>query len=121
MKTLACILILATLLTILPKPVQASTSARAIQDARNDAEREINKELWFMAGCCLSGVGYTIAFLTTPELPVQRFMGQPPEYVFFYLQEYERKTKRLQAYYTFWGSLTGFGALVVFYLFRAAS
>ncbi len=121
MKALACLLILATLLTILPKPVQASTSARAIQDARNDAEREINKELWFMTGCCLSGLGYTIAFLITPELPVQRFMGQPPEYVFFYIGEYERKTKRLQAYYTFWGSLTGFGVLAIFSLLRATS
>ena len=91
-------------------------AADAIEHVRIHAERDINKQLWFMTGCCLSGVGYTIAFLTTPELPVHRFMGKPPEYVFFYIQEYERKTKRLQTYYTFLGSLTGWGVLGIFYL-----
>lgn len=121
MKTLAYVLILITLFYMFPSPTEASISATAIEDARYDAQRDISKELWFFTGCCLGGVGYTIAFLTTPELPVHRFMGKPPEYVFFYIQEYERKTKRLQAYYSFWGSLTGLGVLAIFYLLRSAS
>ena len=82
MKTLAYVLILITLFYMFPSPTEASISATAIEDARYDAQRDISKELWFFTGCCLGGVGYTIAFLTTPELPVHRFMGKPPEYVF---------------------------------------
>ncbi len=51
MKTLACILILATLLATLPSPTEASISVSAIQDARDDAAADINKKLWFMMGC----------------------------------------------------------------------
>ena len=121
MKTLAYILILVTLFYMLPSPTEASISADAIEHARTHAERDINKQLWFMTGCCLGGLGYTIAFLTTPEIPVHRFIGKPPEYVFFYIQEYEKKTKKLQTYYSFWGSLTGLGLLTIIYLYRAAN
>ena len=120
MKTLAYILILIILFYMLPSPTEASTSARAIQHARNDAERNINKELWFMSGCCLSGVAYMIASLTASEIPVDKFVGQPPEYVFFYIQEYERKTARLRAYYATLGALANFGILTIFALYRAA-
>lgn len=119
MKTLAYILILITLFYMLPSPTEAGTSARGIRDAREDAQRDINKGLWFMTGFCLSGLGYTIAFLTTPELPVDRFMGKPPEYLYFYMQEYERKTKRLQAYYSFWGSVTAVGTVTGLTLLNA--
>ena len=120
MKTLAYILILITLFYMLPSPTEASISATAIKDARYDAQQDIDTAIWFFAGCCLSGAGFTIAYLKTPDIPVRRFMGKPPEYVFFYIEEYERKTKKLQTYYTFWGSLTGFSALVIFYLMRSA-
>ena len=120
MKTLAYILVVATLLATLPLPTEASISARAIQHARSDAERDVNKELWFMSGCCLSGAAYIIATLTASEIPVDQFIGQPPEYVFFYIQEYDRKTARLRTYYAALGALANFGVLTIFALYRAA-
>ena len=121
MKTLAYILILITLFYMMPSPTQASTSADAIEHARIHAQRDINKQLWFFTGCCLSGVGYTIAFLSTPDIPVHRFIGKPPEYVFFYIQEYDRKTKKLQAYYTFWGAVISFGVLAILSLYGSTT
>ena len=55
---------------MLPSQTDASISVEAIELARNDAERDVSKQLWFMAGCCLGGLGFTAAFLTTSEIPI---------------------------------------------------
>ena len=112
-KTLAFILILTTLLTSLPISAQSGIAAQAIRDARRDAEREVNKVVWFAGGCCFSGITYAAAVIMTPEIPINRFIGKSPEYVFFYTQEHQRKTRALQTKYTVMGWLVGFAGCIV--------
>ena len=105
MRTLAFILILLTVLTTVSYSTELGISAQAITDARNDAQKDVIKPQWILIGCCLGPVGYTASLATSPEIPIDRFIGKPPEYVYFYSEEYRRKSKSIQSDFALGGWL----------------
>ena len=104
MKTLAFILILTTLITTVSySSTEIGISAQAITDARKDADKDAVKFQWLLIGCCFGPVGYAASLTGSPEIPIDRFIGKPPEYVHFYSEEYRRKSKSIQSNFAFGG------------------
>ena len=73
-----------------------SVRVEAIAAAEQDAQNNVNTNLWFLAGCfgCVVGVG--AAYGVEPSPPATRLLGKSPEYVTFYTDAYKEKAKRLQ-------------------------
>ena len=110
---------------------QNSVEAQAIVDAATaDANKDVNKPLWFGTGCLLSGllfvpgwygcllppVGLTGTYLYQPDPPLARLMGKSPEYVDVYTSTYKSKRGNIQAQWATAGCLSGgvaVGALIV--------
>ena len=100
-----------------------SVRAQAAADAVADANRDVNKPLWFGTGCLLFGLifvplpsGYSY-FLTPaaltgtyfyrPSPPPSRFVGKSPDYVAAYTQTYTSKRGGIQARWATAGCVTG--------------
>ncbi len=90
----------------------------AVIDAEADANRDVNKPLWFGAGVLLSGAafllkpyGYVIlplslgGYLYQPAPPPSRLIGKSPEYVTAYVSAYKSKVADIQ------GNMAGIGCL----------
>ena len=115
MQYLAFTLILTSLLT---QPVcAADTAAQAFIDARADAKRDVDPRHWLVWGCCTGVIGWSISYTSAPEIPVERIIGKSPEYVHFYMYEYERKVKDLQSHYAGTDSLVATVSVVLFSYF----
>ena len=82
-------------------------SAKAVADARKDAEADINQTQWFLYGCCFGITGYIVALRAEAEIPTQRLIGKSPEYVNHYSVEYRRKIKSLRTNYVSQGCVGG--------------
>ena len=100
MKILTLALLLTTLLTTVSHSTEIGISAQAIIDARADAENDVNEQGWVFFGCCLTGLAVSVAVLSSPEVPIDKFIGKPPEYIYFYSEEYRRKVRELRLRYT---------------------
>ena len=115
MQRLAIILILITLLT--PRVYAADIAAQAFIDARADAKKDVDPRHWLVWGCCTGVIGWSISYTSSPEIPVERIMGKSPEYVHFYMYEYERKIKDLQSHYAGIGSIVSTVTVALFSYF----
>lgn len=108
----------------LAQPNLVATQAEA--DAAADADKDVNKPLWFGAGCLLSGlvfvplpglytgcllppIGITGTYFYQPKPPPSRFIGMTPEYVSVYTSTYKSKRGSIQARMSTAGCLTGCG------------
>jgi hypothetical protein len=101
--------------------------AQAEADATSDANKDVNKPLWFGTGCLLSGlvflplpgwsscllppIGVTGTYFYRPAPPVSRLIGRTPEYVDVYTSTYKSKRGNVQASWASAGCLSG-GAAV---------
>ena len=97
--------------------IAAATAAEA------DANQDVNKPLWFGAGCLLSGltlsplpgwysllippVGLTGSYFYQPDPPLSRLIGKSPEYVDVYTQTYKSKRGNIQALWASTGCISG--------------
>ena len=81
-------------------------------EARADADRETSGILWFMAGCCIGGLGVLGAYVIKPSPPAVKLMGKTPEYVASYTDCYKDEAQGIQ---TKWAWI-GCGAVAVVYL-----
>ena len=86
---------------------EADISAKAVADARKDAEADINQTRWFFFGCCCGLTGDMAALRAEAEIPTQRLIGKSPEYVVLYSEEYRRKIKSLRTNYVVRGCVGG--------------
>ena len=75
---------------------QASVQAEAVAAGEKDAEAEVNKTLWFAAGCFLTVLGVVGAYVIEPSPPASRLLGKSPEYVAFYTDAYKAKARNIQ-------------------------
>ena len=75
---------------------QSSLQAEAIVAAERDAQNDVNKGLWFLAGCLGNIPGIIVAYAVEPTPPATRLLGKSPEYVAFYTDAYREKAKKLQ-------------------------
>ena len=91
---------------------QASVQAEAITAAEADAEADIQKSLWFAAGCFLPVLGVVAGYVIAPSPPSSKFLGKSPEYVASYTDAYQAKAKNLQGR----SALIGTGACVGTYI-----
>ena len=101
-------------------------AAQAEADAAADADKDVNKPLWFGTGCLLSGlvfvpspglytgcllppIGITGTYFYQPKPPPSRFIGKTPEYVSVYTATYKSKRGSIQAKMSTAGCFTGCG------------
>ena len=100
---------------------QSSVQAEAITAAEQDANKDVNKPLWFGAGCILSGLfflqepfgyiappaGIVGTYFYRPAPPPSRLIGKSPEYVDAYTSAYQLKRGSIQAQWASAGCLGG--------------
>lgn len=103
---------------------QNSGASQVIVDtATADANRDVNKPLWFGTGCLISGllflplsgwyscllppIGLTGTYFYRPNPPLSRLIGKSPEYVDVYTSAYKSKRETIQVQWASVGCLTG--------------
>lgn len=104
--------------------------AQAKMDAISDANKDVNKLLWFGGGCLLSGLvfipipgtftscllppaGIAGTYFYKPAPPISKFVGKTPEYISVYTSTYKSKRGSIQAGMTSVGCLTGCAGLTI--------
>ena len=109
---------------------QNSVQTEAATAAIADASKDVNKPLWFGAGCLLSGLaflpdpyGYFLppagllgCYFYRPDPPPLQLIGKSPEYIDAYTSTYKSKIGNIQAKWAAAGCLSGcvvVGALLV--------
>ena len=80
---------------------------QAIQDAKNDAEADVNSLFWFSAGCFGNFLGYLLAQTYHHPVPSVPLLGKSPEYVAFYTDTYIRVRRQRQARHALQGCISG--------------
>ena len=107
---------------------QAPVELQAKIDAESDANKDVNKLIWFGAGCILSGLiliplpgkntscfllplGITGSYFYRPSPPHERFIGKPPVYVDTYTSTYKSERGNIQASMSAIGCVTGCGLI----------
>ena len=107
---------------------QNSVELQAKVDAVADANKDVNKPIWFGAGCLLSGLvlvplpglytscllpplGITGTYFYQPSPSPARFIGKAPEYVDVYTSTYKSKRGSIQASMSSAGCLAGGGTI----------
>ena len=96
---------------------QTSVDTDAVAAAEADAEADVNKLLWFAAGCVAPGLGTIASYVVEPTPPAGRLMGKSPEYVASYTDAYKAKSKNLQTRTALMGCAVGCGVSAVGYVF----
>jgi hypothetical protein len=87
-------------------------TARAVQEATQDAQADNNGVLWFFAGCLLGLIGVIIAAVADPTPPAARMMGKSPEYLAVYTNTYRSVGHSAQLHSALWG----LGTIVIVYV-----
>ena len=85
------------------------------QRAKLDAQADVNKMLWFGAGCLFGIFGLGAAYIIEPSPPATRLLGKPPEYVAVYTDCYRDEGKRIQTKNALVGCLIGEAAVLIIY------
>ncbi|MXV75882.1 hypothetical protein F4Z99_16615 [Candidatus Poribacteria bacterium] len=120
-----CALLMAVLVFSIPFGTFAQQgsvqAAEAIANAKADANKDVNKPLWFGAGCLLSGSAFLLkpygyfalpigsigGYLYQPAPLPSRLIGKSPEYIAAYTSTYKSKRGEIQANSTAAGCLSG--------------
>lgn len=130
---LPIVLFMIVLLLRMPAVVCAEQKSVAVQStkktAQTDASLDVNRPVWLVTGCLLSGLVFVpgrysvllppggligIYFHQTGPPPT-RLMGKSPEYVAVYTSAYKSKKGRLQVQWTLGGCVTGGVIVGAFY------
>ncbi|MYK16654.1 hypothetical protein F4055_00590 [Candidatus Poribacteria bacterium] len=101
---------------------QNSIVVEAMGDAETDANKDVNKPLWFGTGCLISGLvflplpgwyscllppaGLAGTYFYQPNPPAGRFIGKSAEYVDAYISTYKSKRGSVQAQWASAGCLS---------------
>ena len=96
---------------------------QALAEAEADANKDVNKPLWFATGSLISGlvfvplpgvyscllppVGVAGTYFYQPNPPPGRFIGKSPEYVEVYSETYKKERSKLQALWSTAGCASG--------------
>ena len=96
------------------------TTAQAVAAAEADASKDVNKPLWFGAGCLLPVTGSLLkpygyimllgglgGYIYQPGPPPSRLMGKSPEYITAYTAAYKSKVAYVQTNWMGVGCLSG--------------
>jgi hypothetical protein len=89
------------------------------EEARMDAEMDVNKFYWNVLGG-MFGIGILLNELVEPEIPEYRILNKEGPYLWSYLSEYKREKKRLQGKEARNGCILGAIGGCGFFLFLGA-
>ena len=92
---------------------QNPIEVEAVVKAAADAESDVNKTSWFMAGCFMNIIGVLIARTNTAPVPAERFVGKSPEYIALYTLSYQAERSKILTKSAIQGCATGTLALMV--------
>ena len=97
--------------------------AEVVAAAEADANKDVNKPLWFGTGCLLSGlmffplpswyslllppVGLTGTYFYQPAPSLSRLIGKSPDYVTVYTSTYKSKRGNIQVLWASAGCISG--------------
>lgn len=76
---------------------QPSEIEEAMQQARMDAQRDVNETLWLAIGCLGSIGGLAASYLYAPSPPAAALLGKSPVYVAHYTDTYKREAQSIQS------------------------
>jgi hypothetical protein len=68
----------------------------ATEEGIKDAEADVNRGEWFVAGLLLNGVGLLAAYVTGTEPRSSRLLGKDPDYVNAYTYAYTERAQHLK-------------------------
>lgn len=108
-----------------------SVAHQAKVDAEADANKDVNKLLWFGTGCAISGLAFALiyplpgvytsclvppagiagTYFYQPAPNASRFIGKTPEYVSAYTDAYKSNRGRIQSNMSSLGCVTGCGTI----------
>ena len=91
------------------------------QRAKLDAQADVNKMLWFGAGCLFGIFGLGAAYIIEPSPPATRLLGKPPEYVAVYTDCYRDEAKRIRTKGAWLGCVVGSVLSVAWYVVLVAA
>ncbi len=64
--------------------------------AEQDAQNDVNKLLWLVAGLALNVIGLLTAYVYEPSPPAIRFLAKSNEEVFIYTEVYKATARKIQ-------------------------
>jgi len=108
-------LFMAVLILVVPVIAQVTSQQKAIVEAENLAEKNVNKFLWFAFGFLCNFVGPAVGYLLAPDPPQAALLGKSPEYVATFTDAYQKKAKSIQGTYGLYGCLVNTAAWVAIY------
>ena len=115
-------LLLVLSLSLAPLFGQTETaSTDPCQQAAIDAGNDINKTMWFGAGCLLGVLGWGASYVIKPEPPATRLVGKDDMYVAKYTDCYREEAKKIQNKSALKGCLTYAGTYLVLNLMLLSS
>lgn len=81
--------------------------------AEMDAQHDVNKIIWLVAGLALNLIGILIAYIYQPPPPETRFFDKSDEFRLFYTEAYKSKARSIQLTYTLIGCIVPFGFVII--------
>lgn len=77
-----------------PKEDVKTEEQIAIEDAKRDVNRHIDKYKWFTTGCILPIISLSLSQREPEKIPVARLIGKNQIYVAFYTEHYRIEMKK---------------------------
>ena len=98
MRILAKVLMAFALLglELQPAALAAQTPEEVCQQARQDAQAEVNRALWGSAGFFFGLLGIGAAYVLEPDPPAAKLVGKDPSYVMVYTDCFKKAGRDLQ-------------------------
>ncbi len=87
--------------------IPSSDEAQAIADAKKDVKAHFNQTLWFTTGCFLPIIGPLVSQRDMKSVPAARTLGKSPQYVAFYIDNYEIYMKKHRYNWALGGCIVG--------------
>lgn len=81
--------------------------------AETDAQNDVNKIIWLVAGVALNLIGILIAYIYQPPPPATRFFDKSEEFRLFYTEAYKNKARSIQLTYSIIGCIVPFGFVII--------
>lgn len=81
--------------------------------AETDAQNDVNKIIWLVAGLALNLIGILIAYIYQPSPPATRLFDKSEEFRLFYTEAYKNKARSIQLIYSIIGCLLPFGFVTI--------
>jgi hypothetical protein len=100
-------LVLSLAIIMVAAPLLAQQEMNEYLQGKKDGELEAKGNgMWFLAGCCLGGVGIIIAYVVEPSVPTDHLIGKSPEYIQGYTEGYINKAKSKNGMNAIYGCVT---------------